>query len=281
MTLEEIISQLRLTSEIAQAVMQKIQSNMGHMEEIATSAYAGEAFHFNLCRRMPLTRLAVVTYLLKRQYDAYHALGIPDPIIFDTFRDVSLRATLYYRENGKAGLSREDVIWFRHIMHAEIFQIGALQFQPFSMVYLDEETIGEPYMSFTKAQKEALPSGTPVLNCHIQRGADLSPRAVQLSFQAAKQFFCTHFPSVAYKAFLCYSWLLYPPMVAQLPDHSNIRQFSSRFSILGACQDPKQAMENLFDANTNKEPSAQLTSLQKLAVNHPNLLGFACGIIRL
>jgi len=47
------------------------------------------------------------------------------------------------------------------------------------MIYLDEETIGEDYMVYSETQKRALPKGTPVINCHIQEGADLSAPDVQ------------------------------------------------------------------------------------------------------
>lgn len=163
-------------------------------------------------------------------------------------------------------------------MNVAIFKIGALQFQPFEMIYLDEETIGEPYMIFAKEQKEALPSGTPVINCHIQQGANLSPQAVVASFQSSKHFFTTCFPAVQYKAFLCYSWLLYPPMVKHLSEKSNIKQFAANFSIIGDCNDSEQAIEYLLGQRTNEFP-ANATTLQKLASDHIEMFGFACGII--
>ncbi|MCH5286666.1 MAG: DUF5596 domain-containing protein [Christensenellaceae bacterium] len=278
MTLETMISELHYTSDIEQAVLQKIRKDEKLVEQIAETAYKGEDFDFSLCKRMPLTRLAVVTYLLLRKYDDYKAKEVPDNIIFDTFRDVSLRAKLYYEKTGRVGISRGDVIWFRHIMNVVIFKIGALQFQPFEMMYLDEETIGEPYMAFAKEQKEALPAGAPVINCHIQQDADLSPEAVEASFQSAKRFFSTHF-STRYKAFLCYSWLLYPPMVKNLSLKSNIKQFAAKFSIIGACDDSEQAIEYLFRNGTKRRLPANATTLQKLAIEHKELLGFACGII--
>lgn len=277
MTLETMMSELHYTNDIEQAILRKIRKDEKLIDEIAETAYHGE--DFNLCKRMPLTRLSVVTYLLLRKYNDYKAKGISDSIIFDTFRDVSLRAKLYYKKTGKVGISKEDVIWFRHIMNVVIFKIGALQFQPFEMIYLDEETIGEPYITFAKEQKEALPTGTPVINCHIQQGADLSPEAVEASFQNSKRFFSTHFPSVRYKAFLCYSWLLYPPMVKHLFEKSNIKQFAANFSIIGACDDSEQATEYLFGQGTKKELPANATTLQKLAFDHIEMLGFACGII--
>jgi len=279
MTLEKMISELQFTRDIEQAVLGEIRRDGKLIGEIAETAYRGEADA--LCRRMPLTRLAVVTYLLLRKYDDYKAKGVPDSVIFDTFRDVSLRAGLYYRKNGNAGISKEDVIWFRHIMNAAIFKIGTLQFQPFEMVYLDEETIGEPYITFTKGQKEALPSGTAVINCHIQQGADLRPPSVAAAFQNAKHFFSKYFPTARYKAFLCYSWLLYPPMLERLPGNSNIKRFAANFSIIGSCNDPEQAVECLFGHSAGKALPAKATSLQRLALAHIELFGFACGIIEI
>ena len=259
--------------------MQKIKRDEKLVDELAKTAYQADDFDFPLCRRMPLTRLAVITSLLIRKYDEYREKGISDRIIFDTFADVSLRANLYYGRTGKAGVSKEDVIWFRHIMNAAIFKIGSLQFQPFQMVYLDEETVGESYMNFTKEQKKTLPAGSPVLNCHIHQGTDLSPESVDFSFRMAKDFFAEYFPKERYQAFLCYSWLLYPPMLKRLPDDSNIKRFADRFSIIGECSDSEQAREFLFHDGTRQEISGKATSLQKLALEHPKKLGFACGII--
>ena len=101
MTLETMLAELCCNSEIENAVLQKIRKNEKEIEKISRSAYQGEDFNFALCGRMPLTRLAVVTYLLLRKYDDHKAKGTPDKIIFDTFRDVSLRAKLYYEKTVK------------------------------------------------------------------------------------------------------------------------------------------------------------------------------------
>lgn len=279
MTLETLVRELHYSNEIEQRLLQKLYKDEKSVAQIAETAYHGENFNFSLCRRKPFTRLAVVTYLLVRKYDEYKAMGVDDDVIFDTFRDVSLRANLYYRQTGQAGISKADVIWFRHIMQAGIFKLGALQFQPFEMLYLDEETIGQPYMRFTMEQKQALPQGSPVLNCHIPQGADFSPPSVKASFQRAKCFFSKQFPTIRYQAFLCYSWLLYPPMLEHLPDDSNIKQFAHAFAIIGFCQDPEQATEYLFRQGAGQELSPHPTSMQTLAAEHLELFGFACGII--
>ena len=213
MILETLLPQLEFQSNIEDAVKQKMIKSRRQVEEIAATAYSSNDFDFLLCKRMPLTRLVVVVYLLTQKYAEYKAIGVTDEIILDTFSDVSLRANLYYKQHGKIGISKDDVVWFRHIMNVHIFKIGVLQYQTFNMVYLDEETIGEPYMVFTQEQKRTLPNGSPVINCHIQKGANISDSLVKKSFDQAKVFFKDHFPSTEYKAFLCYSWLLYPPRI--------------------------------------------------------------------
>ena len=85
--------------------------------EIAETAYDGSDFDFPLCKRMPLTRLAVVTYILKLKYSQYKAIGASDAVIWDTFGDVALSAIYYWKRNGIVGLAKEDVIWVRHIIH--------------------------------------------------------------------------------------------------------------------------------------------------------------------
>lgn len=280
MNLETLLYELQYPDDIEQIVWESICRDEKQIWKIAEIAYQGKDFEFELCKHTPLTRLSVITYILLQKYDEYKSKYIPDTIIFDTFRDVSLRVSLYYKKTNTIGISKEDVIWFRHIININMFKIGVLQYQPFGMLYLDEETIGEPYMTFIKEQKEALPSGTPVINCHVQYGVDLCITSVDESLEAAKDFFARHFPDVQYKAFLCYSWLLYPPMISYLSEKSNIKQFANRFSVIGCCNDSEQAMKNLFE-NEEKKIHLKATTLQKMAIESRELFGMACGIIEI
>ena len=268
MNTETLLSKLQFDSETETALRKKLQRDRSRLSNLCAEAYNSESFDFPLCRKRPLTRLSVIVCLLQKCYDAYHTLGTPEEIIWATFDDVALRARLYRETHTTPGISRNDVIWFRHIMQTNIFKIGVLQFQPFEMLYLDEETIGEPYMTFSDEQKQALPAGTPVLNCHIQKGADLTPAFVEDSFWHARQFFRMIHPQKTYAAFLCYSWLLYPPMQSLLSKDSRILSFAEKFKILSSCEDNDQAWENLL-------PNTSLfTALQK----DPTKAGYACGI---
>ena len=267
MELAKIISILQYPEPIAEAIKQNIFSSA--IPILAKNAYANESGFFPITKMPPFERLVVVTFLLSEKYDNYVRLGVPEEIIEDTFRDVAHRARIYFERYSAVGLSTDDVVWFRHIMNIEIFQLGPLQFQSFKMIYLDEETIGEPYMVFSQAQKQQLIPGTPVINCHIPKGTSLQPEVVRDSFRCAIKLFEKVFPNLKFEAFLCYSWLLYPKMTAYLPSNSNIREFAGLFSIIGYCSDNAQALEFLHTA----------TSLHRIAIAQPEILGFACGII--
>lgn len=274
MTFETLLAKLNFDENIETAIRQKITANSREIEVISFTAYQENKDGFLLCNHSSITRLVVVTYLLPQKYEEYKKLNLSDKIIIDTFQDVSLRARCYFQKYHKVGISKEDVIWFRHLMNVKMFKIGSLQFQPFEMVYLDEETLGEPYMTFLPSIKQALPSGTPVINCHLQQGADLSPKQIDESLHQASQLFQTMMPNIQPKAFLCYSWLLYEPMRQYLKEDSKILSFSSRFQIIGSCSDTEQAFENLF-----VDQSKLMTSLQKAVHQHPEYFGYACGVI--
>ena len=84
MILETLLPQLEFQSNIEDAVKQKMIKSRLQVEEIAATAYSSNDFDFLLCKRMPLTRLVVVVYLLTQKYAEYKAVGVTDEIILDT-----------------------------------------------------------------------------------------------------------------------------------------------------------------------------------------------------
>lgn len=64
-------------------------------------------------------------------------------------------------------------------------------------------------------------------------------------------------------------------MVGRLPKTSNIYNFAKRFKVIGRCDDAEQAKEDLRITGRTG------TSLQRMAYEHPELLGMACGVITL
>lgn len=264
--------------------MTESEKNLSHPVKKAPAAYAGILPDFPICKMTPAQRLAVWEHLTSYVAERYRSAGIPEDIIQDTLGEISHLKKAYRNKTGKEGLSKEHVIWLRHIYNAELFQIGSLQYQIFHMVYLDEDGCGESYMHFAQEEKEKLPQGTPVVNIHIPAGADLSARAVEKSLAEAKLFFQKFLPNFRPKAFLCYSWLLYPGMLDLLPKESRILSFASRFRIIGQVSDPygSHAVKQIYGRRFPKKSAyPQNTVLQRNAIGNFSKLGMGCGLIEI
>lgn len=267
--------------EIAKAEVRAfVGRNAGRMEALANAAYQGELPDFPICRLKPLSRLTVLIWKLDEIWQKYQAAGIEREVFVDSADDIALRARIYFEKTGKVGLSKHDCVWLRHLVNAQIFKLGVLQFQPFKMLYLDKDDEGKTWFNYLDSIKERLPEGSPVLNVHIQKGADLSPEKVAESFSLARAFFEKHFPEMQFEAFICFSWLLDPFLGKILPAESRIVQFGSFFEIIGQAKDNNQAVERIFGKRWRKKSDfPQDTRLQKAALRHLEEMQYSCGII--
>ncbi|HQC64009.1 MAG TPA: acyltransferase domain-containing protein, partial [Anaerolineaceae bacterium] len=206
---ESALADLVLSEEVTRQILTYVWTRPNFFG-MASKAYAAEDGEFDILRRKPFTRLAIICALLPGLRQRFVDAGIPRQVWLDSIDDIRLRVRLYFEKTGKAGLSKNDARWLRHLMGFKLFKIGSLQFQPFEMLYLDKEGIGKDFMRFTETQKLRLPPGTPVLNTHIQHSADLRPETLRATFVQARDFFKHYLPSQDFKAFISYTWLLYP-----------------------------------------------------------------------
>lgn len=277
--LEENLQDLALCQETAQAVLAAYDKKPGFYEKNYANAYLGTAPNFPICSRSALERVVLLCRRLTDIERQFQVRGIPREIYLSTISDLSLRLELFEQRTKRLGLSKDDVIWFRHLVKGHIFKLHSLQFQLFHMIYLDAEGCGEDYMTFDPVQKALLPPGTPVLNVHIQKGADLSFEAVEQSFCMARTFFTRYFPEHGAQAFLCYSWLLYPGLQELLCAQSHILQFARRFQIIGQTRDNREAIHRIYGKRYPRLSNyPQSTSLQRRALGRFSSLGQACGI---
>jgi len=254
--------------------------NLERMDALANDAYQGELPDFPICNLKPLSRLAVLIWKLEDIWQKYQAAGVERKVFVDSVSDVALRARIYFEKTGKVGLGKHDCVWLRHLVNGQIFKLGVLQFQAFQMLYLDENDKGETWFNYVDDIKQRLAEGSPVLNVHIQKGADLSPEKVAESFSLARAFFRNHFPEMQIEAFVCFSWLLDPFLGRILPEESRIVQFGAMFEIIGLAKDNNQAVERIFGKRWRKKSDfPQDTSLQKAALAHLKELQYSCGII--
>lgn len=279
--LEENLRDLALPLETKEAVLSAYDRRPDWYEAAAQSAYGGTVPDFPICALRPLERLVTwCCHLTQVRRNQRH--GIPEAILKTTWRDITLRTALYMEKTGRPGLSKEDVIWLRHLDSGSLFCLGSLQFQLFHMVYLDREGCGEDYMTFSPDQKRRLPPGTPVLNVHIPKGADLTPAAVDASFRQAETFFAQYVPEHKARAFLCCSWLLYPGLQTLLPPESHILQFAARFRVIGQAKDPTEAIRRIYGRRyRRKQDYPQNTSLQRNALGRFSSLGEGFGILEM
>ena len=252
------------------------------MADLVKGAYEGEVPDFPICRLHPLGRLAVIVWKLaeiRREYEAY---GVWAAVIDDTFSDITLRQRLFFHNTGKVGLSRADCVWLRHLANAQIFKLGVLQYQPTKMYYLENHADGSPFFMISDSQKARLSAGMPVLNVHIQAGADINPERVAESLEVAKEFFAQFFPDTRFRAMVCYSWLLHPGLKELLPPNSRILRFAENFEVIIETADQRQAFERIFGKRYKRKMDfPQQTSLQRAALRDPSKLGYALGVIYL
>lgn len=276
------LTALALGEEAEAALVVFAMRNVGRMDNLAKSAYESDTRDFPICRLNPLGRLAVLIWKLAEIRRNYEALGVNPEIIADTFSDIALRQRLFFQHTGKVGLDRADCDWLRHLVNAQIFKLGVLQYQPTRMFYLETYENGSPFFVISEAQKARLLVGTPVLNVHIQAGADLEPVCVAESFQMARDFFTKVFPETHFRAMVCYSWLLHSGLQDLLPPGGRILRFAAHFEVVSETGDNKQAVERIFGRfYRRKADFPQQTSLQRAAYRDLSKLGYSLGIIYL
>ena len=276
------LTTLALGEEAEAALTGYARRHLSRMGSLAESAYESETRDFPICRLHPLGRLAILVWKLAEIRRRYEALSVNPEIIADTFNDITLRQRLYHQSTGKVGLSRADCVWLRHLANAQIFKLGVLQYQVWEMFYLETYEDGRSFFTISEAQKTRLPAGTPVLNVHIQTGAELKPERVAESIQMARDFFKEVLPGTRFRAMVCYSWLLHSGLQNLLPPGSRILRFAKNFEVISESGDNKQAVERIFGRfYRHKADFPQQTSLQRAAYRDLSKLGYSLGIIYL
>lgn len=284
MDIEKSIDFLSLPESIGTIVLSLYYARKSHFLKNAKKAYTKDEDNYFIEKKSPLERLVIWCCLVPEVIQKYQAEGIAEIIIRDTLYDVTRLAEEYEKQTGKIGLSKSNVIWLRHLYSGNIYQVGSLQFQKFKMIYLDKEGCGEEYMSFTQAQKAKLPPGTPVLNIHVPRKTDFTPKSIEESFVGIRSMLHNDIIDFSPKAFVCYSWLLYSQMQQLLPPNSNITSFAKRFDIISEVSDPygSDAVKRIYGRRyPNKSSYPKVTSLQRNAIGNFSKLGMACGIIEM
>lgn len=163
--------------------------------------------------------------------------------------------------------------WFNRWFDVTRFALGRLQFELIDAEY-DYEKDGR-----------SVKKGDKVINIHIPRtGTPFTPEKCQKSFDRASEFFREEINGDI--AFVCHSWLLYPPLKDELIDGMNTKAFAERFDIVSSGDNGEgnhHDVWRLFDHDYNGDPDSLDTSTSLRAafvsmIKKTNKSGWGSGI---
>lgn len=229
----------------------------------------------------PTKRVLVLLNDLLRLKEKYDEKGVSVNIFYDSLADLQYRIDRYYTTQGVYGLSDRDILWLRFIFREEIYDLGSLRFQKTYFSYAEIERTGYDFMPLSTEMKNRFAEGIPIINVHIMKDTDLSPKSVEESFQLALTFFKKYFPNHRYTLFTCRTWMLYKPMQKLLSDDSNIVKFANKFEIIASNRNSKQALDRIYETSDLDEivKMRKTSSLAQVAYKNIDLLGVAAGVI--
>ncbi len=177
-------------------------------------------------------------------YSVYRELGIDDAIYVATMGCYTRFLKETFEISGTLDFDR--YWWTTRQAGCHLFRIGALEYE-----------------------RKCLESDT-VIAIHIPSDADLSPKAVEQSFEMARAFCDKIFPALSGRPFQCHSWLLDPQLKNMLSNQSNILNFQTRFEIYNPGEISSEFIAWLYKRNpdTDLAKLPENTSLQRNVKKH-------------
>ena len=198
-----------------------------------------------------LVTLSCIPILLER----HKKMNIPQDVTQDTCACIGRKCLDYFFFNGKMGVVKWAIYWFRNYLEGTLFCLGRLEymiktFDRNSTLYRNRygETLlmmrkplsGESFLirhdgspsskklPLGASWKEVLKGGDYLLDIHIPGGGKMSMEAIRDSMERALFFFDRHFPEKKTKGFLSISWIFSPDLDAIFDSNSNLIQFRSQ-----------------------------------------------------
>ena len=195
--------------------------------------------------------LLLLSASLRTRYEEH---GIGDAIWLGSMLDLKWKLWECRAVKGEWGTFVPH--WFLGFFHLTRFALGRLQFE-----------IVKCKTSYER-DSVRLTTDSDVINVHIPRTlTPLTRESCIDAYRQAAEFFADHFNG-APMAFVCSSWLLYPPTAEILPPKSNIRTFIGDYRVILEKKDPDGQRPNawrLFDMDDtgNVEDYPEDSSLRR------------------
>lgn len=157
-------------------------------------------------------------------------LGAPESVIEKTFEALPRHRAIHQRKWGTLGV--DAGWWMLLVLSGELIQIGSLQFHRQNLGvgtispspwYGDEEMV---------ALGEGFRTGDTSLGLHIPDRTDLTPAALDETFERARSLLGLVWPVHQRRLATCQSWMMDDRLSSYLDPASNILHFQHRFSLL-------------------------------------------------
>ncbi len=162
--------------------------------------------------------LLIYLCLTKRLREVYEERNMDLGIWYDTILDLKWKALECKDVKGVWGSF--VAFWFKGFFKMKRFTLGRLQFETVA-VNFDYEKDGR-----------SIRSGDKAINIHIPRTLmPLDKESCELAYKQAAEFFKDDIGD-ADIAFVCDSWLLFPPFVELYSEKSNLYRFANEFDIV-------------------------------------------------
>ncbi len=173
----------------------------------------------------------------------YRERGIAEEIFWDTLGD--MRCKLYECMEVKGCFGTFVAGWYDGFFKLERFALGRLQF---------ERTVAPKELDGYSEAGITIREGDTVINMHIPSSGPLTLEKRLDSYRRAYEFFREERRG-GRLAFICNSWLLYPPYKAVFGDGSNITDFMQDFTRI--FQNDSERFSDawrVFGADAEKKP---------------------------
>lgn len=218
---------------------------------------------------------------LQSLYQQFVAKQIPFNIFKASIEDLENRLLKNLNKHHHLTLEKRELKWTNMILDFKIFKLGSLRYQIFPMDYQEIERDGFDAMPLSSDIKKEFYETRPLLNIHIEANTDLSPKAVQASFEMARDFFRQTFPQFQFDGFVTRTWLIHPGIVSLLNPQSNIAQFAQHFKIIASNKAQYQALQRVYQSEDLAEISRmdKQSDLEKSIYQNLNKLGVSFGFM--
>jgi hypothetical protein len=167
--------------------------------------------------------------------DYHRAHGVPDDVSDSTVGALARHGETHALKHRSIGV--DAGWWVLPILRGEILQVRNLKFH---LVHLEVGTLApRPWLDATSIalHGEGFRPGDLSLGVHIPARIDLSPDALDETFERAREVLPAVWPSTSRRLATCQSWMLDDRLIAALGDDSNIVRFQRRFHLIDPYED--------------------------------------------